>query len=424
MDLKRVLSSLGIENSADIVSEHWCESEACFPDTIPRLLVPEQITSTREFSWLPSEADGILQAAALRIVASQELLHLAWHCRQVTYGHLDYHSRKLGQWPILTEALGDLSGAFYLLVGLEAIPRMLNVHRSLGVSERVSRDSCSHFPEATDRYREHHGGRFGFLPRALYWLRNHTKGDLYRLGRLEYMVKPFHGKLNAYRHRVTRDVIALAEPGMRLDGDGLAARGVPGEDAWTTTQELDGTVVRGHAISPRGFVQKRENCLDLADWDVVLSPGDPVLETHIPAGGNMTPESCRDSMAQALEFFPRIFPDKPFVGFACGSWILNPELDRIYRPDSNMVLWQRELYLFPIPTGSRAGIYFVFGREDVDPATAPRDTSLRRALLDHLSKGGRLIGGAMFMLLEEFPHFGTQVYRRQWEEFKGMGLVP
>ena len=74
-------------------------------------------------------------------------------------------------------------------------------------------------------------------------------------------------------------------------------------------------------------------------------------------------------MRQALEFFPRYFPDKPFVGFACGSWILNPEMDRIYRPDSNMVLWQRELYLYPLANhpNSRSGLHFIFGTNDVDP---------------------------------------------------------
>jgi hypothetical protein len=77
------------------------------------------------------------------------------------------------------------------------------------------------------------------------------------------------------------------------------------------------------------------------------------------------------------------------------------------------VLWQRELYLFPTPNrpDSRSGLYFVFGTDSVDPATAPRDTSMRRALLDHLTAGCRLLGGGMFLLLEDFEHYGTQVYR-------------
>ena len=50
---------------------------------------------------------------------------------------------------------------------------------------------------------------------------------------------------------------------------------------------------------------------------------------------------------------------------------------------TNRVLWQQELYLHPIPSGDRSGLVFVFGKDDIDLNTAPRDTSLRRALLDH-----------------------------------------
>ncbi len=155
-------------------------------------------------------------------------------------------------------------------------------------------------------------------------------------------------------------------------------------------------------------------------WEPVLRRGDPILEVHIPAGGGMTPAACQESMARAVEFFPRHFPERPFVGFACGSWILNPQLHEIYRPGrdgvSNMVLWQRQLYLFPLVNGpdTRSGLTFVFGVPDVDPATAPRDTSLRRALLEHIDGGGRLLGGGMFLLLEEFARYGQQPYRAQW----------
>jgi hypothetical protein len=55
-------------------------------------------------------------------------------------------------------------------------------------------------------------------------------------------------------------------------------------------------------------------------------------------------------------------------------------------------------------------LFFIFGTDDVDPATGPRDTSLRRAMLDHMAAGGRLIGGGMFLMLEDFERFGEQVY--------------
>ena len=79
-----------------------------------------------------------------------------------------------------------------------------------------------------------------------------------------------------------------------------------------------------------------------------------------------------------------------------------------------MVHWQKELYLYPIPSGDRSGLRFIFGKDDIDISTAPRDTSLRRALLDHLQLGGRLISGGMFFLCENVDKFGSQIYRRQW----------
>lgn len=123
---------------------------------------------------------------------------------------------------------------------------------------------------------------------------------------------------------------------------------------------------------------------------------------------------CQQSMRQAMDFFARYFPAQSPAAFACNSWILNPQLAHIYRDDSNMVLWQRELYLYPIPSGDRSGLRFIFGKDDIDVSTAPRDTSLRRALLNHLQAGGRLIGGGMFFLCEDFDEFGNQIYQRHW----------
>jgi hypothetical protein len=422
VELKGVLEELDIVDSEELLVEHWEKSEASFSSELPRFLTAETITETRTLGGLESKADLELHEAAHRIVSSPALLHLAWHCQRLLFEHLDYEPAKISQWPVLSRTLGDLSGAFYLLVALEAVPRIRAVHAELGIPDPVSRDTCHHYLEPVRMYRERYAGHFGVQPRALYWWRNHIEGDLYRLGRLEYMLKPFNGGLRAYRHRETGETIALAVDGKWFDRDGFATR-ADGEDAWSTrSEEREGSAV-GFPIAPFGHAVDREVALPLSEWELTLSPGDRIMEVHIPAGGNMTPERCRESMRQALDFFPRHFPDRPFVGFACYSWILNPQLAEIYRPDANMVLWQRELYLFPVPSGNRSGLYFVFGEDEVDPDTAPRDTSMRRALLDHLAADGGLITGGMFLLSEDFEHYGTQVYRGQWSAvLEGLSL--
>lgn len=414
MNLRRLLTDLRVTSASEVLAEHWEESEACFPPNLPRFLEPASISRQRTFAGFPADLDETLLAAASRVAGSPALLHLAWHGCRMVYEQLDYSPEKLKQWPELTSTLGPLAGAFYLLLALEAVPRTRAVHRRIGVPEDITCECFGQITESMEYYAMQCEGMVGARPGTLYWLRNHVKGDLFRLGRFDYMLKPFAGRLKAWRHRESGQVQALALEGARFDGTGLMAKG-DAPESWQGDLIEGVAGVKGSPISPLGYARREEVSLPTSEWDLVLAPGDTILETHIPAGGGMTPTRCRESMQRALDFFPRHFPESPFAGFACNSWILNPQMDRIYSPGSNMVQWQRELYLFPVPSGDRAGVYFIFGEDDPNPRSAPRDTSLRRALLDHLASGGRLISGGMFLLTEDFRHFGSQVYRRQAE---------
>ena len=54
---------------------------------------------------------------------------------------------------------------------------------------------------------------------------------------------------------------------------------------------------------------------------------------------------------------------------------------------------------------------FTFGSAHVDPATAPRDTRLRCALLAHLEQGKLLYCGRYLFLRQDLDRFGSQPYR-------------
>ncbi len=409
MDLELLLHRLQEAEAIDGLREHWNESQACLPQGRPDFLDPDRVCEQRAFAGLDPALDRPLRSMAERVWASAELRTLAWHCRRLVFEHLDFPASRLQNLPRLQRTLGDSAGVFYFLIGLDAVPRTRAVHARRNVPERITRRCFSHFEESLALYAMHHAGRPGMNPGSLGWLRNHVKGDLFRLGRFEFMLKPFHGRLRAFRRRSDGTVLALAEDGVAFDAAGRIARH-DAAPAWTARLQIERRGVTGCPISPKGHALNRTVFLPRSEWDPVLAPGDAILETHIPPGGGMTLERCRNSMAEALDFFPRTFPESPFVGFACYSWVLNPDLATIYRPSANPVLWQRELYLFPIPTGDREGLYFIFGENDPDPAAAPRDTSLRRALLDHLARGGRLIAGGMFFLTSDFPRFGQQPY--------------
>ena len=414
MECLDVLNRWDIADARQLLAPFWDASVATLPSQRPDFLTPEQIWAEREYAGLPASLDPQLAEVAERVAVSEDLRLLAWHCERLVYDELDYDvARCCRDWPQVIGPLSEDTGLLYLLIGLAAIPRMRAFHQAHSVPDEITRATCSHFTASLGRYRLQHEGRDGFGTYALYWLRNHTTGKLYCLGRLEFMLKPFGGALTAWRHRVSGNVIALSADDLVFDTEGLVTDPDTAHGSRTRFTET-ADIISGHPISPSGFIQPEAVCLQRAQWQRVLAPGDSIHEVHIPDGGGMTMAACQASMQRATEFFPRHFPDQTSVGFACASWILNPQLAQIYHPGSSMVLWQRELYLYPINSGDRSGLFFVFGTDNIDPETGPRDTSLRRAMLDHMASGGRLIGGGMFLMLEDFKNFGEQIYRQAW----------
>lgn len=407
MMLPHVLKELNLNESAEIFMPYWEEDMASLPEEI-ELLQPHVFLPIRDFVCLEAALDPLLEETAAEIRQHEALRRLFWHCYNLLFSHIDYPAAQIRQWPPLPHLLGEHHGLFYLLIAFGAVPLAKQKHQARGIPAEITRGIYGNLEECVRMFQALYPGQWGADVRVLYWLRNASEGRLYRLGRMEYMNKPFVGRLRAFRHRLTGEIVALSEAGVTYTEEGFV-----GEEGWTATLEIDAPFVRGYLIHPAGYALRDFVELSLTEWECVLQPGDFVLEMHIPGGGGFLPERCRDSMQQAIEFFPRYFPEQPFVGLACYSWILNPQWHEIYRPENNITAWQRELYLFPIRSSGRDGLFFLFGREDINPATAPRDTSMRRAVLDWLTAGKPLRAGGGFMLTEHVACYGSQFYRRQ-----------
>ena len=128
----------------------------------------------------------------------------------------------------------------------------------------------------------------------------------------------------------------------------------------------------------------------------------------------MAHDACGESVREALRFFPKYFPDKPFVAICCNSWLLNGQIEDLMPPNSNIVRFQREFYLHPIGMDGNVLLNAVFQRIPPNVAEAPRDTGFQRAIVDHVRGGGKLIprAGGCFLLREDI-NWGSEVYRRQ-----------
>jgi len=411
MTLEQVLQELGAPQALEPLSAHWEDSMASLPDGAPPFARPEVLVEWRQYCQLDPSAEAALVAGAERVRTDPALLRLTWHCYRRLYVHTE--SGSFSDWPDLGSALGDLAGVPYLLVMLAMVPLVRQAHAAIGVPEDVTRETCLEAKSFALNYQDGNQGRWGVFLNQLYWLRHYPACRLFRLGRFEFMLRSFGGPLEAYRNRHTGQVLALSEDGIRYAASGYRPIGdveAPGD--FTARLAHGDGFVEGTPISPRGMALNRTVRLSLDNWEPVLRRDDAVLDMHIPAGGSMTPERAKDSFERAVRFFATQFPDRPAKAIACGSWIYNTQLEDLLEPTANLLTHMRELYLFPTPSNGRDGLWFLFYTDNVDPATARRDSSVRRAVLDHLAAGKPLRAGGMFMLTNDVEHYGTQWYRR------------
>lgn len=124
-----------------------------------------------------------------------------------------------------------------------------------------------------------------------------------------------------------------------------------------------------------------------------IPEGQYAIETHIPQGDALTEEKCLEAFKEAEVFFKKYFPQTPVKYFMCDSWLLNPNLAKILKEESNIVKFMRLWTPVPfVSDNSSQAIERVFGfgfkKENLE--SAPENTSLQKALKNYLLSGGSM----------------------------------
>lgn len=229
-----------------------------------------------------------------------------------------------------------------------------------------------------------------------------------------YFIPYLHSQPEAWRNAETGEVVALWPAGERIRPDGQldGVNGIADPAAVTTIYEETGTHVTAHPVDPQGLVRLAPVTLEKARWQRVLGDGDYLLALHIPGGEGYTPERVRSSCEKALAFYDRYFPELPVKGFWSESWLYDPGLAAVLKPDSRILQVQRQFYCYPTPEGEEMVKYEVFGTDEIDPATVPCKTSLQKNLCAAWLAGAHFHTTGMFLLREDVPQVGSAPYRK------------
>ncbi len=344
-----------------------------------------------------------LRACAQRIAADPQLQHVATAAHQALFATATDVAAAM---QVAETAVGGDAGILHALFVLDSLRLIRERQAARGVPPLMAlavfqRHGGTSLHTAAAR------GDMGSVDWNPDWLRTVASGALYRLGRLEFVPTTMAFPLRVYRHGRTAAVIALAEAGEPFSDEGVGI----GPHTWVSTLVETEEAIVGTAISPRGRALRQAVRLPRETWHLVLKPGDPILDLHVPGEEPLTIAALHAAHTQAATFFERYYPDYPFVAYLCDSWLFSPLLEEMLGPDSNIVRWQQEGYLLPDDSEGEGMLEGPFGASQIDIAVAPRDTRLRRALIAHLEHGKRLCCGRYLFLRQDLQRFGTQPYR-------------
>ncbi|NLE45647.1 MAG: DUF5596 domain-containing protein [Chloroflexi bacterium] len=410
-----VLTELGVQRYVQIDHESWAASQSSFPEGGVDFLQDAYLLSYISLLRLPKDLIEAFFSVFRTLRASPAAQRWVWYCQFVFAQQSgETVTRVCSHWPELTSLLGEHAPMFTAVVALSALPRMVALYREKGLPDSILRDTLSDFLIVMEDYRDKHAGRWGLS--LIDWLYYHFTGKLFKLGRLQFKPGTFGQDIRVFRQNGADEVRVLSGDGVAYDQRGLripADKEDSGLGVWRATLTLEPGVACGHPLTTDAVCQRQMVRLSLDEWDEVLARGAKILEVHIPKGDRLTSKSCWESYNWAVQFYADLCPETRFMALTCESWILDPQLRRMLSPSANIVRFQNDYHQYPVPFISDGDDIFdyVFDGRPADLATAPRDTRLRRAVLDHLAAGGWMQFSGGFMLLD--PDTGRLIPRRR-----------
>ena len=418
MTIEAVVEALDERNAVETLRQGWDASMASLPQEMLPFLVPEAIQKNLEACGLDAALGSELLQTAEIVESHAALRPLAWHLYQQLFktSEGDFPG---DDWPELANGLGDRSGIFYLLVALSIAPLLKQRHAKQKIPLEITRNTSKVVQGFCLNYKKGHEGRPGICKSQIAWMQKHVRGQIFRLGRLEYYIAHFgeeySGGCAVYRHKTSCRVQVLAREGALFDAQGRFWSYKDVEDkAWTATLKITDSEMIGFPISPAGIASETPITLSSEEWDVEMDPQSWVLSMHIPNGGRLTPEVFEESMQRAFDFFETYFPEKPLAAMICRSWLYGEMLEEILPPTTNIVMNIQELYRWASHSeSSNHSLWFIFcqqgDKSNVEGVTAT--SRLEQAILDHVRSGKVWREGSVFFLKKDLSRFGTQFYR-------------
>jgi hypothetical protein len=368
--------------------------KSCPPEIF--FLTRKFITESFPIAGLPiARVEEMLDFAGF--IASDDILrHFAWFLHQCYIGGAatDY----ISHWEI-SDVFGEDVGKLNILLGLSLLPSIETRLKRQNIPRKYAEAAISRLGAGVDFYALAESGKLGLSAASLQFMLNYKERPMFRIGRFDFLLTRITDPA-PFVYRIGDKIMVFCGNGWHISatGERVAAEN-PTEiiSCLKTTTES----VSGLAVNPvTGLAENKITEFPLTSCKLIAGEGMWGVFFHIPAGGGMTPAVCDASFREALGFFEKYYPDKPVKLIYSSSWVFNPAWLE-YLPKSNISALISRGYIFPVISGEREGLRFVFGRDDGYIEDYKAESSLQRALLACWRECGTLKRSGFFILPDE-----------------------
>ena len=127
---------------------------------------------------------------------------------------------------------------------------------------------------------------------------------------------------------------------------------------------------------------------------ILLTPDTKVINVHIPRSKEpLTEEACIAAYREAKEFFKEKVTTTP-CPFVCSSYLLYPENEKFLPKTTNTYRFFKSFDIISSRIDrERNSLWRIFDTHEKNLDRLPKDTSMRRAFVEHLEKGGKIGSG-------------------------------
>lgn len=233
--------------------------------------------------------------------------------------------------------------------------------------------------------------QFGYDVTYLWWCGIFVTAEIFKFQGKELEMKTYDKEIVWLKHKATDKLEPLYLKKMiHRSGNILGAGGCADEEGSYLAEFCETEEAYIGNATHDGLIDKEPTAFPKSEWEIFLQKGDEVIGFHFPRNTDLSREALKKFFHDGREAAKKYYPDANPKCYFCSTWLLDPKMKKMLKPESNIIGFQEMMVACPLKSDGMSVFGFVFAPNPKDYESLPENTSLERALKKLYLEGGRI----------------------------------